>query len=149
AFKEFKKGDFPPTLPVELQMQNYAIAVRAGERDLLNTINSVIETAKKDGSLTGLLIEATREFEDFHGVEHGAHGSYAPSDRPWECAQCIALPFARETIRFIGELRGAIRTPRLSSSVFRKGQPTGFGSALSFQLLEKHPRPSHVTLRGI
>ena len=87
AFKEFKKGDFPPTLPVELQMQNYAIAVRAGERDLLNTINSVIETAKKDGSLTGLLIEATREFEDFHGVEHGAHGSYAPSDRPWECAQ--------------------------------------------------------------
>src|SRR5262249_25791902 len=65
AFKEFKKGDFPPTFPVELQMQNYAIAVRAGERDLLNTINSVIETAKKDGSLTGLLIEATREFEDF------------------------------------------------------------------------------------
>src|SRR5262249_51160921 len=46
-------------------------------------------------------------------------------------------------------LRGAIRTPRLSSSAFRKGQPRGFGSALSFQLLEKHPRPSHVTLRGI
>src|SRR5262249_586037 len=87
AFKEFKKADFPPTFPDDLRVQNYAIAVRAGEHDLLNAINNVIETAKKDGSLTGLLIEATREFEDFHGVEHGAHGSYAPSDRPWECAQ--------------------------------------------------------------
>ncbi len=87
AFKEFKKADFPPTFPDELRVQNYAIAVRAGEDDLLNTINGVIETAKRDGSLMGLLIEATREFEDAHGVERGSRGGYAPSDRPWECAQ--------------------------------------------------------------
>jgi len=87
SFKEFKKKDFPPTFPEEEQFENYAIAVRAGEHDLLNVINNVIDVAKKNGSLTRFLTEATQEFEDAFGASHGSRGSYAPSDGPRECVR--------------------------------------------------------------
>jgi ABC-type amino acid transport substrate-binding protein len=87
GFKEFNKSDFPPTLPEDEQVENYAIALRAGEDALLKAINGVIAAAKTDGSLARLLAEAVQEFADAHKTKVDASAPYAPGDHPWECAR--------------------------------------------------------------
>lgn len=65
-------------------MQEYAVAISAGERALLTTINDVLDEAKQDGSLTRLLKESTEEFEDANNGPRGSRGE-GLSERPWEC----------------------------------------------------------------
>ena len=61
----------PPGVP---EVQEYAVAVSAGERALLKAINDVLDEAKQDGSLTRLLKESTEEFEDANNVPRVAAG---------------------------------------------------------------------------
>ena len=86
SFKEFKQVDFPPMIPDELQREEYALAVHAGEDELLGAINDVIAKAKRDGSLTRLFRQAATEFEDAFGLPSGSRGDKATTERPWECA---------------------------------------------------------------
>jgi ABC-type amino acid transport substrate-binding protein len=81
AIKKFQRQDMPPGVP---DVQEYAVAVSAGERALLKTINDVLDEAKQDGSLTRLLKESTEEFEDANNVPRGSRGE-GLSERPWEC----------------------------------------------------------------
>lgn len=79
AYKEFGPGDMPPSGAVEV-VQNYAIAVRRGEIELLNAINAAI--AKANGELAKLFAATTSEYEKAHGYPLG---NRSLGDRPWEC----------------------------------------------------------------
>jgi ABC-type amino acid transport substrate-binding protein len=86
-FKEFRKADFPASMPEDEQVEAYALAVRSGEFELLGAIDKIIAEAKQSGLLTRLLKEATREYEDASGIPRGGQGGIALRERPWECSR--------------------------------------------------------------
>ena len=67
GFKTFRDEDFPASVPEAERVEEYAIAVRGGEHQLLSVIDGVIGKAKQDGTLARLFKEATQEFEDDPG----------------------------------------------------------------------------------
>jgi polar amino acid transport system substrate-binding protein len=84
--KEFAPGDLPASLQ-DQQTQQYAIAVRTGEFELLDTINDVIAKAKQDGSLARAFKESAEEYEEAFGLPPGSRRQDA---RPWDCANQTA-----------------------------------------------------------
>jgi ABC-type amino acid transport substrate-binding protein len=81
-FKEFGPADMPPFLRDEAT-QDYAIAVRKGEIELLGVINATIEKAKADGELKVLFDKAAKAYEAAHNFKPGSRNL---GPRPWECA---------------------------------------------------------------
>jgi arginine/lysine/histidine transporter system substrate-binding protein len=86
SLKEFKSSDFPPAIPKEEQTEEYAIAVRQGETELLNLINNVIAGAKEDGSLALLLHQALQDYVSRSGSAPDSNNTAARSN-PWDCSR--------------------------------------------------------------
>jgi ABC-type amino acid transport substrate-binding protein len=87
GFKTFRNEDFPASIPEEERVEEYAIAVRGGEHELLSAIDSVIGKAKQDGTMTRLFKDATQEFEHTQGVTGSSRDGDTAKDRPWLCSQ--------------------------------------------------------------
>ena len=69
------------------ELEEYAIAVRGGEHQLLSVIDGVIGKAKQDGTLARLFKEATQEFEDARAVTGGSRAGDTAQERPWLCSR--------------------------------------------------------------
>jgi len=82
TFKEFERDDLPPSMQ-DQQTQNYAIAVRKGEFQLLKAIDDTIAKAKQDGALAALFKAAAEQYERANDY---APGSRSLGERPWECS---------------------------------------------------------------
>ena len=87
GFKTFTNEDFPASIPDEERVEEYAIAVRAGEHELLNVIDGVIGKAKQDGTMTRLFKDAAQEFEHARGVTGSSRDGDTAKDRPWLCSR--------------------------------------------------------------
>lgn len=79
-FKEFERDDLPTSMQ-DQQIQNYAIAVRKGEFQLLSAINDTIAKAKQDGALATLFKAAAEQYELANDY---VPGSRSLGERPWE-----------------------------------------------------------------
>ena len=85
-YKEFGPQDMPTSGEVEVA-QNYAIAVRRGEIQLLSAIDDALAKAKLDGELTDLFAAASKAYEEAHDYPPG---NRSLGERPWECAGHVA-----------------------------------------------------------
>ncbi|HSD92484.1 MAG TPA: transporter substrate-binding domain-containing protein [Methyloceanibacter sp.] len=85
-YKEFGPEDMPRSGEVEVA-QNYAIAVRRGEIELLGAINETLAKAKMDGELANLFAAASKAYEEAHNYPAG---NRSLGERPWECAGQVA-----------------------------------------------------------
>lgn len=81
TYREFTRDDMPPSWRNGYK-QEYSVAVRRTEIELLNIINKIIAEAKADGSLKNIYKKALCDFESTYGLEHGSHMLQEP---PWEC----------------------------------------------------------------
>jgi polar amino acid transport system substrate-binding protein len=85
GFKTFRDEDFPASVPEAERVEEYAIAVRGGEHQLLSVIDGVIGKAKQDGTLARLFRQATQEFENAPSVTGGSRAGDTAQERPWLC----------------------------------------------------------------
>jgi ABC-type amino acid transport substrate-binding protein len=85
-FKEFEPDDLPLSMQ-DQQTQNYAIAVRKGEFQLLKAIDDTIAKAKQDGTLATLFKAAAEQYERANDY---VPGSRSLGERPWECSSQTA-----------------------------------------------------------
>ena len=81
AYKTFKAADLPSAIA---PIQEYALAVPAGEAELLGVVNGLMRSMKEVGKMTSLLREVAAEYEDDHGLKRGSRADHR--ERPWECA---------------------------------------------------------------
>jgi ABC-type amino acid transport substrate-binding protein len=84
--QEFKKSDFPASIPEDQRVEEYAIGMRAGDPDLLHEINGIMAGMKQDGTLLRLLIQANRDYQ----LARGLHPDTSEADvgeKPWECSR--------------------------------------------------------------
>ena len=82
--QDFNKADFPSSIPEDQQVEEYAIAVRSGDGDLLREINAIVSKMKAEGNLSGLLRQANQEYQESNGFSSDTLGSEM-GERPWEC----------------------------------------------------------------
>lgn len=80
AFKEFGRDDTPSALGEPTQ--EYAIAVRKDEPELLGAINETLAEAKRHGTLANLFKTTAEQYEDFKHFQRGSR-SFRPD--AWEC----------------------------------------------------------------
>jgi ABC-type amino acid transport substrate-binding protein len=79
-FKEFGQDDLP--LMQDERTQEYAVAVRKGEIELLGAINETLTRAKQAGELASLFKTSAEKYEAF---KYFLPGSRSLGQRPWEC----------------------------------------------------------------
>ena len=65
AIKEFTEDDFPEGTPAHKKAEPYAIAVRVGESELLDEINSILDDLTRTGKLHDLQENSERDFYDY------------------------------------------------------------------------------------
>ena len=82
AHKLFTAADLPPDIP---PVQEYALAVPAGDTRLVDVINSLLRSMKEQGKLTSLFREAAAEYVTEKEYKPGSRTD--PRQRPWECAR--------------------------------------------------------------
>jgi ABC-type amino acid transport substrate-binding protein len=81
AYRKFTAADLPPSIP---PIQEYALAVPAGETELLNVVNDLMRRMQQQGKMTSLFQDAAAEYERDYGLKRGSRTDHRP--RPWECA---------------------------------------------------------------
>jgi ABC-type amino acid transport substrate-binding protein len=81
AYKKFTAADLPPSIP---PIQEYALAVPAGETELLGVINDLMRRMQERGKMTILFQAAAAEYERDYGLKRGSRTD--PRQRPWECS---------------------------------------------------------------
>jgi ABC-type amino acid transport substrate-binding protein len=82
--QDFRKADFPSSIPEDQQVEEYAIAMRAGDSELLHAINGIINTMKQQGTLLHLLVQANKEYQEANGL-HPDSAESEMGEHPWEC----------------------------------------------------------------
>jgi arginine/lysine/histidine transporter system substrate-binding protein len=85
GYKKFNKSDFPASVPEAERVEEYAIAVREGNTELLDVINAILTKLKEDGRLMRLFDEATREYENAKKIAPGARVGELKREHPWKC----------------------------------------------------------------
>jgi ABC-type amino acid transport substrate-binding protein len=90
SVKEFSPSDFPPAVPMQEQSEEYAVAVRSGEAELLGLVDQTIAGAKQDGSLVRLLDQAYQDYAASFGSP--ADRSVLGRAKPWNCPRKLPPP---------------------------------------------------------
>jgi ABC-type amino acid transport substrate-binding protein len=74
GYRIFAREDFPDSIPPERRAENYAVAVRAPDVDLLTAINGIIAEMKDAGELETLFQQATSGYERAINAPSGQAG---------------------------------------------------------------------------
>jgi ABC-type amino acid transport substrate-binding protein len=77
GYKTLTPEDFPGSIPPEQRVENYAVAVRAPDVELLAAINSIIAEMKDSGELDRLFHAATTGYERAINAPTGSAGCAA------------------------------------------------------------------------
>jgi ABC-type amino acid transport substrate-binding protein len=81
AHKQFKATDLPSDIQ---SVQEYALAVPAGDHQFVEVINSLLRSMKAQGKLASLFRDLAAEYENEKKLKSGSRTD--PRTRPWECA---------------------------------------------------------------
>jgi ABC-type amino acid transport substrate-binding protein len=81
AYRKFTAADLPASIP---PIQEYALAVPAGETELLGVVNDLMRRMQQQGRMSSLFQDAAAEYERDYGLKRGSRTD--PRQRPWECS---------------------------------------------------------------
>ena len=76
AYKKFTAADLPPSIP---PIQEYALAVPAGETELLGVINDLMRRMQEQGRMSSLFQDAAAEYERDYGLKRGSRTDTPPT----------------------------------------------------------------------
>lgn len=88
AYREFKPADFPSDFSKSMETDEYGIAARKGDEELLGLIDQILDQMKKDGRLARLMQTAMAQFTADQSVTGSVPKGDLPAvTTPWLCPQ--------------------------------------------------------------